>query len=141
VRFLNGLIIILGSFVAASCSSGPDRHSMVLKAVENLGHEEVTKESLGTPHPVESENVRYILQNGDLAVPFLCKALESTNHVQVGYAAYCLQRLHSKAGSKIAERQHDSYEKLIRERGSNSELYFANGCLATYLQAVSTFKE
>jgi hypothetical protein len=98
--------------------------------VNALSLQEFGPASLGCAEPWRTADVDYIVRQGDRAVPFLIRALESRDHVRVGYAACCLELMGSADGLNAAKQRLAGVAKQDEDDWKKT---FASNCLEEYL--------
>ena len=79
------------------------------KLVADLGEAPLGSVHLGAAKPQRNDITEELIGYRETAVPALVKALGSDNPVQVGYAAYCLQRMRIDTGVPAAKRALDKF--------------------------------
>lgn len=113
-----------------------DEKAAVLKErVNALQFEALGPIDLGNAVAMPTDNTEYIIAQGKEAVLLLVHALEETEKpVLVGYAAYCLGRIGSDQGQRVAA---ISYDRLTK-KGDQVSLQesFARSELKSYLDQV-----
>lgn len=101
--------------------------------VQALGAEPIDVH-LGAAWVNDTRNTNYIIRHGKASIPFLVEALNETNAVAVGYAAYCLTKIGAVEGKVAAE---TALSKLNRTPILGMDERFAVGLLDSYLKSIA----
>jgi hypothetical protein len=102
--------------------------------IRTLGPDGPLIVSFGLLTPGDTEDTIYIIARGKESVPYLVEALNGTNAINVGYAAYCLRKIRSAEGKAAAEKALLKWEP---EFGRTSASDFVVDQLSVYLKSTA----